>query len=243
MAESSSAGAVTTTGHAILGVLAIEPRSAYELAQEMRHCFEFFWPRADVRVYAEAKGLVGLGLVTARVEFSGRRRRTIYSITPRGRAALRRWLRDPPKPIALEFEALVKVFLAAIGNREDLVRTLSKTLEDARYMLEVATNVRNVYLARCAPHQDEYVQVWQFVYDFLTDYFALVHDWSARTLGAVSSWGDLRADGKREQALRTFEDKEPAVRLGGAGASAAAMPGTWQEGRTRPRRVVSAASR
>ena len=48
---------LTTTQHAILGVLAIAPRTAYELAIEMRHCFEYFWPRDDARIYADAKRL------------------------------------------------------------------------------------------------------------------------------------------------------------------------------------------
>ena len=43
-------------------MLAIAPRTAYELAAEMRHCFEYFWPRAEARVYAEAKQLAVDGL-------------------------------------------------------------------------------------------------------------------------------------------------------------------------------------
>ena len=51
------AGVLNTTCYAILGVLAIKERSAYELAQEMQHCFEYFWPRADARVYDDARRL------------------------------------------------------------------------------------------------------------------------------------------------------------------------------------------
>jgi DNA-binding PadR family transcriptional regulator len=123
----------------------------------MRHCFEYFWPRADARVYAEAKRLAISGLARASEQRTGRRRRTAYAITPAGRRALRRWLATPPKPIALEFEALVKVYLARLGTRDDLVATLEATAADAAYMLEVARNVRQVYLDGCAPFQDGYV--------------------------------------------------------------------------------------
>src|SRR5436190_5363397 len=126
----------------------------------MRHCFEFFWPRADARVYAEAKGLAKRGLATVRRDVVGRRRRTSYAITPAGRGALQRWMATPPKPVALEFEALVKVYLARFGAKEDLLATLAKTAEDAEYMLQIARNVRGVYLEGCAPFQDEYVHVW-----------------------------------------------------------------------------------
>lgn len=201
----------------------------------MRHCFEFFWPRADVRVYSEAKRLVDLKLARSALEFTGRRRRTIYSITPRGRKALGSWLGQVPKPIALEFEALVKTFLGGLGSRADLEQTLAKTLNDARFMLEVATNVRAAYLSRRAPFQDEYVQVWQFVYDFLTDYFALVHDWAERTLDVVRRWPDVGPEGKREAAIQRFRSKRPARRLREAPVRSSAVPGTWQGGRARPR--------
>lgn len=51
-----------------------------------------------------------LGFVEAETEHTGRRRRTIYSITERGREALRAWLDQPLTPIALEFEGLLRIF-------------------------------------------------------------------------------------------------------------------------------------
>jgi DNA-binding PadR family transcriptional regulator len=218
-------------------VLAIKERTAYELAGEMRHCFEYFWPRADARVYAEAKRLSAAGLVSTSEERVGRRRRTSYAITSPGRAELRRWLATLPKPVALEFEALVKVYLARLGTRDDLLRALEATAADATYMLQVAANVRQVYLEGCAPFQDEYLHTWAFVYDFLTDYFAMLHRWAARTASQVQAWPDLDPDGKRADALELFRRKRP----GGAArpvSDPAAMPGTWQEGRSRPRHAT-----
>ena len=218
-------------------MLAIKERTAYELAGEMRHCFEYFWPRADARVYAEAKRLSAAGLLRTSEDRVGRRRRTSYAITPPGRTALRRWLATPPKPVALEFEALVKVYLARLGTRDDLLRALESTAADATYMLQVAANVRQLYLEGCAPFQDEYVHTWAFVYDFLTDYFEMLHRWSARTARAVQAWPDLDPDGNRADALALFRTKRP----GGASKPTSdpeAMPGTWQEGRARPRYVT-----
>jgi DNA-binding PadR family transcriptional regulator len=201
----------------------------------MRHCFEFFWPRADARVYSEAKGLVARGFVSEAKKRTGRRTTTSYEITPAGRRALASWLAMPPKPIALEFEALVKVFLGRFGSKQELLSTLAATGVDAQRMLDVATNVREVYLDRCVPFQDDYVHVWVFVYDFLTDYFAMVDQWADRTAERMASWEDLSPEGKREVALELFEAKRPGNRGPEVRPPADAVPGTWQRGRARPR--------
>jgi DNA-binding PadR family transcriptional regulator len=209
-----------------LGVLAIKPRSAYELAAEMRHCFEYYWPRDDKRVYADVRTLAEAGLAAADVSYTGRRRRTTYRITPPGRAALRRWLAAPSTPISLEFEALIKVYLARLGSRDDLLSTLEAVQRDAEFMRGVATTVRTVYLEGCAPFQDEYVHTWAFVYDFLTSYFTLVTDWAARTRAVAEGWSDLEPADKREAALALFEAKqvEPPQRE----PDAPPMPGEWR---------------
>ena len=200
---------LTTTQHAILGVLAIAPRSAYELALEMRHCFEYFWPRDDARIYADAKSLEQLGLVTSERTLIRRRSRTSYTITPAGRRALRRWLAEPSRPVALEFEGLIKVYCARFGTLEELRSTVAQVGHDAEYMLQVATNVRSIYLQNGAPFQDEHVHVWLFVYDFLSSWFRFLHDWAARTLQELDEWTDLSPDQKRNRALKLFEAKIP----------------------------------
>lgn len=235
MATSRGSEPLRTTSYAILGVLAIKPRTAYELAAEMRHCFEFFWPRADTRVYNDAKELAARGLARVSRERVGRRPRTTYAITPAGKRALNRWLAEPPKPVALEFEALVKTFFARLGTREDLLATLAHVLEDSDYMFQIATNVRQAYLDGCAPFQDEYVHTWVFVYDFLTDYFSMLHSWAERTNQTVRSWRTMSPEGKRQTALDRFEAKRPQPVSSGKPVSAAALPGTWQHGRARPR--------
>src|SRR5437763_8964674 len=161
---------LNTTCCAILGVLALKPRTAYELAAEMQHCFEYFWPRADARVYDEAARLAKRGLVSVQKQYLGKRPRTAYSITPAGQQALEDWLTSPSQPISLEFEGLLKVYLARFGSRDQLLVTLDRTLVDAQDMLRVASFVRQVYLDCQAPFQDEQMHIWAFIYDFLTDY-------------------------------------------------------------------------
>jgi DNA-binding PadR family transcriptional regulator len=58
---------------------------------------DYMWPRAESNVYAEPKRLVDAGLVNAREQWSGKRRRTVYSITSTGRTALATWLSAPDR--------------------------------------------------------------------------------------------------------------------------------------------------
>lgn len=215
---------ITTTGYAILGVLAIKERTAYELAAEMRHCFEYFWRRDDKRVYDDVRRLANAGLATGHVRHIGRRPQTTYRITPAGHAALRQWLGQPAAPVALDFQALIKVYLARFGTTDQLRDTINTVAADAEFMLAVATNVRQIYLEGCAPFQDEYVHTWAFVYDFLTSYFTLLRDWADRTKATIDTWADLDPAGKRDQALALFAAKRPTA----AEPAANALPGQWQ---------------
>src|ERR671938_339368 len=58
----SSARGLTTTSYAILGLLAIQPWSTYELAQQMDRSLGRMWPRAQSKIYEEPKKLVAHAL-------------------------------------------------------------------------------------------------------------------------------------------------------------------------------------
>ena len=83
---------LTTTSHAILGLLARRDCTTYELAQQMRRKLHFVWPRAERKLYEDPRRLVEAGYATSEKDMIGRRARTIYTITPAGREALRNWL-------------------------------------------------------------------------------------------------------------------------------------------------------
>ena len=121
----TEASALTTTSHALLGLLALRPWTTYELATQVRRGLGWFWPRAERKLYDEPKRLVAAGLATASQEYTGKRPRTVYSITPAGRKALRGWLGGTSVEPALEFEAMVRVFFADAGTLEQLRTTLA----------------------------------------------------------------------------------------------------------------------
>ena len=83
------------TRYAPAGLLALRPWPACALAGQSQRGPGFLWPRAESKVYEPVKRLTVLGLASAERQRYGRRSRTVYSITPAGRRALRDWLRQP----------------------------------------------------------------------------------------------------------------------------------------------------
>ena len=121
----------TTTSYAVLGLLSLRSWTTYELAKQVQRSLSWFWPRAERKLYEEPKRLVAQGLATASAEATGKRPKTVYAITPTGRAELRRWLGTRSAPRTSEFEAMVKVFFADDGEIDDLRATLRRIREEA----------------------------------------------------------------------------------------------------------------
>jgi DNA-binding PadR family transcriptional regulator len=128
--------ALNTTSYAILGLLAIKPWSTYELAQQVKVSLNFFWPRTERQLYEQPKLLVAAGLATATREHVGRRPRTVYKITAKGRRALKAWLAQPANLPQLEWEGMLKVFFAENAGKDQLLAHL-RAIRDTRRPLAV----------------------------------------------------------------------------------------------------------
>lgn len=134
----------TTTSYAVLGLLSVQSWTTYELAKQVQRSLNWFWPRAERKLYDEPKRLVELGLATATAGQTGRRPRTVYRITPAGRRALRRWLGEPAEPRSVEFAAMLKVFFADAGTSQQLLATLDRIEDEAGQRLRALAEMAAV---------------------------------------------------------------------------------------------------
>jgi DNA-binding PadR family transcriptional regulator len=86
---------LSTTEGAILGLVAFGERSGYDLALLAEKTVQHLWTPSRSQIYKTLPSLVADGLARRRdIEQQGRPDKTLYRITPAGRAALRRWLDD-----------------------------------------------------------------------------------------------------------------------------------------------------
>ncbi|MFI9236419.1 PadR family transcriptional regulator [Streptomyces sp. NPDC053079] len=94
--------------HAMLGLLANEPASGYDLMKSFETSLSNAWPATQSQVYGELAKLAKAGLLEVCAE--GPRGRKEYAITQDGRAELHRWLTEPHPDTARRSEALLRVF-------------------------------------------------------------------------------------------------------------------------------------
>lgn len=197
---------LTTTSYGVLGLLAVRPYSTYELTKEMGRSVGRLWPRAQSKLYEEPKKLVAHGLATAREEMVGRRRRTVYTITRRGRRALSQWLSEPGAGPSLEFEALLKLIFAEHGTRDDALASIARARAWA-----VEQNEENIAAARAfidgSGRFGQRAAQTMLGGAFLTDFYALVARWADWAEEQVSRWpedptGATPDAGEQEAILR-----------------------------------------
>jgi DNA-binding PadR family transcriptional regulator len=196
---------LTTTSYAVLAQVAVHSWSPYELAQQRVRYGSYGWPRAESAIYREVKRLSSMGLLDGKKEHVGKRSRSLYSITDEGREALREWLATPVSPFAMDFEAMIRLFVAPIGTKEQIVTTLDQVRDDVREMLRFGGEVKQEFLEGIAVTQDQ-VYIRALAVDFFISLLNTVGAWAERTLAEIESWDDLSPDGKNEQALEKIRE-------------------------------------
>jgi DNA-binding PadR family transcriptional regulator len=105
---------LTPTSHIVLGLLSLSGEATpYDLKQMVSASVGHFWSLPHSQLYAEPARLARAGYVTEQQEPDGRRRK-LYSLTDRGRAAFQEWLGVlTPELYALRDLALLKLFFGA----------------------------------------------------------------------------------------------------------------------------------
>jgi PadR family transcriptional regulator, regulatory protein AphA len=118
---------LSPTAYVILGMLAWRPMSGYDIKSIVDGPTRFFWAASYGQIYPELQRLAEAGLVKGKAEAGSARRRTTYSVTSAGRAALADWLAQEPRTFELRDEGLLKLFFASASPE-----TAAATLEAKR---------------------------------------------------------------------------------------------------------------
>ncbi len=169
----------------------MRPWSTYELAQQRVRYYRYVWPRAESAIYREAKRLAAMGLIDGATEYTGKRSRTVYSITAAGKDALREWLGTPISPFSMNFEAMLRIFVCPLGTKEEALHTLDQVRADAQAMLQFAGEVKQEFLDGINVTQDQ-VYIRALAVDFFVSLLNTVDDWAERTLAQLQAWDDLQ---------------------------------------------------
>ena len=106
----------------MLGLLARESLSGYDLAGRMRERVGFFWQAQHSQIYPELARLEGEGMVVHRVvEQRDRPDKKVYEITDAGLEALKNWVTAPAKTRATRDEMVLKAYSVWLADPEKAV--------------------------------------------------------------------------------------------------------------------------
>jgi PadR family transcriptional regulator, regulatory protein AphA len=111
--------------HALLGLLAVQPRSGYELTKAFEADLgRYAWQAGHTSIYPELNRLAAEGLLE--VTHEGARGSRTYAVTDAGRAELRSWLLAPPRPAKVRNEVVLRMFLLSALEPEDALTVLHR---------------------------------------------------------------------------------------------------------------------
>ena len=103
----------------MLGLLAREALSGYDLKRRMGERVGFFWQARHSQIYPELARLEGEGMVTHLVvEQQDRPDKKVYEITSVGLDALKEWVTAPVEPRAARDELVLKAYSGWLADPE-----------------------------------------------------------------------------------------------------------------------------
>lgn len=109
--DGGSDGRLSVLAYALLGLLAREDLSGYDLAARMKGRIGFFWSARHSQIYPELARLEAVGLVTHTVVLqSDRPDKKVYAVTAAGREALADWLTSPFRPAPNRDELTLRAY-------------------------------------------------------------------------------------------------------------------------------------
>ncbi|NMH98834.1 PadR family transcriptional regulator [Pseudonocardia acidicola] len=160
--------------HALLGLLAVEPASGYELTKVFEADLgRYAWQAGHTSIYPELNRLAERGL--AEVVHSGARGSRTYAITAAGREELRSWLLAPPRRGAkVRNEQVLRMFLLSALEPADarvvLRRIAENTAHEAAELRRIREEHGSVQVGRAG--------FGQLAAEFGLRQYDAVHDWA-----------------------------------------------------------------
>jgi PadR family transcriptional regulator AphA len=140
----------------ILGLVGRNGAGPHELRQMVRRAPLLDWA-GESQYYVEPKRLYSLGYLAARVEPGKTRSRTVYTLTEKGRDALRAYARTPAELTPFKSDVLVRLLIADLvgegPTRESISELRSAIAELSAELDECEAS------AEALPHRRKYLEL------------------------------------------------------------------------------------
>lgn len=174
--------------HALLNLLAGEPRSGYDLTRLFTVSMGNVWPAQHSQIYPELAKLLADGFIRQTGE--GPRGRRVYQTTPEGLAELRSWLRDSEPDYSVRHPAQLRAFcLWALPTDEALALLARDRAEYARHLAQIEGSIASVDWSAHQPRRASRLTI-----EFGRRFYALQIEWIDWAAGQIAA-GALQPGG------------------------------------------------
>lgn len=134
--------------HAILTLLETEPASGYDIVRHFKRSLGYFWNAKHQQVYQELRRLSEEGwLQYAEQAQADKPDKKIYSISPNGRAELKRWLSQAVAPNKINDALLVKIYGGALLEADNLREEMARHRSTHQATLDSLLHIEQRYHA------------------------------------------------------------------------------------------------
>ena len=171
MERSLSTAELSLFSYEILGLVGDGGAGAHDLLRMVRSGRMLDWA-GESQYYVEPKRLARLGYLAARKEPGKTRERTVYTLSERGRDALREYARTPAVFVPFKSDLLLRLLIAdLVGDELTLgaVTAIRAELAELQAQLDASED-----RARLLPHPERYLLL---VVEFLRGLLELHRDW------------------------------------------------------------------
>jgi DNA-binding PadR family transcriptional regulator len=149
---------LTNVSYVTLALIGEGGASPQDLVDMNRRGGQIYYSVAASRLYAEPKRLEERGYVSSEKRPGKTRERTFYTLTEKGREALRTWMLEPPAFLRIQNEAVIKLMSGDIlGDDERLLATLltlRNEIEEQQAKLDLGRE-----RLEALPHRRSYLQL------------------------------------------------------------------------------------
>jgi DNA-binding PadR family transcriptional regulator len=149
---SSQTYQASALGHALLGLLAREPLSGYDLARHLERPLGQFWSASHSQIYPELAKLESAGLVEHEVvPQDDRPDKKVFRPTDAGLAALVAWVTSDLQPEKRRIELLLRTHSVWLADPAEAAAMYTRQAERAEADVARYEEVLQRFLARGAP--------------------------------------------------------------------------------------------
>ncbi|HLJ33040.1 MAG TPA: PadR family transcriptional regulator [Ktedonobacteraceae bacterium] len=129
---------MTPLEYKLLGLLARQPMSGYDLASQLKQRFVPFGPISHTQIYPALASLEQQGLVRYHIveQQSARPNKKVYELTEKGRAALRQWVESPTPLVIFYGEFFLKAYSLWLADPEHMVERFREQAQLHQEQLE-----------------------------------------------------------------------------------------------------------